>query len=140
MRHGELERLKAKLSEVREIGAARLGKAERAAFAEALDKLYANVSPDEVVNSQAEDIYGAALALWKFGAKRKPGTPRVRLYNPRMSEHGWESSHSVLEVINDDMPFLVDSLTALLTERGIGIHTLLHPIVSRFSPGRVIAA
>jgi len=130
MRDGELERLNAKLAEVREIGVARLGAAESAAFSEALDKLYANVATEEVVDTPAEDIYGAALALWKFGAKRKPGTPKVRLYNPRMSEHGWESSHSVLEVINDDMPFLVDSLTALLTERGIGIHTLLHPMLS----------
>ena len=129
MRHGELERLNAKLAAVREIGAARLGKAEQAAFSEALDQFYANVSPDEVVEAQTEEIYGAALALWKFGAKRQPGTPRVRLYNPRMSVHGWESPHSVLEVINDDMPFLVDSLTALLTERGIGIHTLLHPLL-----------
>ncbi|MFQ5566765.1 MAG: NAD-glutamate dehydrogenase domain-containing protein, partial [Paracoccaceae bacterium] len=130
MRQGELERLNAKLDAVREIGAARLGKAEQAAFSEALDRFYANVSPDEVVEAQTEELYGAALALWKFGAKRQPGTPRVRLYNPRMSEHGWESPHSVLEVINDDMPFLVDSLTALLTERGIGIHSLLHPLLA----------
>jgi glutamate dehydrogenase len=137
MRHGELERLNAKLAAVHKIGAARLGKAERAAFSEALDQFYANVSPDEVVNAETEELYGAALALWKFGANRKPDTPRVRLYNPRMSEHGWESPHSVLEVINDDMPFLVDSLTAFLTERGIGIHTLLHPVlaVSRDAKG-----
>ena len=137
MRHGELERLNAKLATVHEIGAGRLGKSEWAGFSQALDRFYANVSPDEVVDTEPEQLYGAALALWKFGANRKPGTPRVRLYNPRMSEHGWESPHSVLEVINDDMPFLVDSLTAFLTERGIGIHTLLHPVltVSRDAKG-----
>jgi glutamate dehydrogenase len=130
MRQGELERLNAKLAAVGEIGAARLGKAEWAAFSEALDRIYANVAADEVVDTDAEHLYGAALALWKFGAKRQPGTPRLRIYNPRMSEHGWESPHSVLEIINDDMPFLVDSLTAFLTERGIGIHALLHPILT----------
>ena len=137
MQNEELERLKAKLTEVRAISAARMGKAEHSNFSDALDQFYANVSPDDVVDAQPEDIYGAALALWKFGAKRQPETPHVRLYNPRMSEHGWESPHSVLEVINDDMPFLVDSLTALLTERGIGIHTLLHPllVVARDSKG-----
>ncbi|MCH8168813.1 MAG: NAD-glutamate dehydrogenase, partial [Proteobacteria bacterium] len=130
MRQGELERLNAKLDAVRAIGAQRLGKAEQAAFSEALDRFYANVSPDEVVEAPTEGIYGAALALWKFGAKRRPGAPRLRLYNPRLSEHGWESPHTVLEIINDDMPFLVDSLTALLTERGLGIHAILHPLLT----------
>ncbi len=130
MRQGELDRLNANLAAVREISEARLGKAERAAFSDALNQFYANVSPDEVVNTETEQLYGAALALWKFGAKRQAGTARVRLYDPRMSEHGWESSHSVLEVINDDMPFLVDSLIVFLTERSLGIHTLLHPVMT----------
>jgi glutamate dehydrogenase len=130
MRQGELDRLNAKLAAVGEIGAARLGKAEWAKFSAALDRIYENVSPDEVVDADAEHLYGAALALWKLGAKRQPDTPRVRIYNPRMTEHGWESAHSVLEVINDDMPFLVDSVTAFLTERSVGIHTLLHPMLT----------
>ena len=130
MRHSEQDRLHAKLAGVREIATARLGKTEQADFAKAMGQFYANVSADEVVDTEAEQLYGAALALWKFGSNRQPNTPRVRLYNPRMSEHGWESPHSVLEVINDDMPFLVDSVTAFLTERGIGIHTLLHPVLT----------
>ena len=51
MRQAESERLNAKLDAVREIGAARLGKAEQAAFSEALGRFYANVSPDEVVDA-----------------------------------------------------------------------------------------
>ncbi len=129
MGHGEHDRLGAKLAGVREIASERLPKTDQAAFADVLGRIYANASPDEVVEADAEQLYGAALALWKFSALRSPGTPKVRFYNPRMSEHGWESPHSVLEVINDDMPFLVDSLTAFLTERSIGIHTLLHPVL-----------
>ncbi|HSF93606.1 MAG TPA: NAD-glutamate dehydrogenase, partial [Thermohalobaculum sp.] len=129
MREGDVERLAAKLDEVRAIAGSRVAAADRADFMTALDRIYATVSPDDIAGVEAEELYGAALALWKFGAKRRPGAARVRLYNPRMSEHGWESQHSVLEVINDDMPFLVDSLTALLTERGIGIHRLSHPVL-----------
>ncbi len=123
-------RLAAKLDAVRDIAVERLGKAERESFLKALDQLYANASLDEVVDTESEQLYAASLALWKFCASRKPGVPRVRFYNPDMTEHGWGSPHSVLEVINDDMPFLVDSLAAFLTERGIGIHTLLHPILT----------
>ncbi len=123
-------RLTAKLDAVRDIAAERLGKAERESFLKALDQFYANISLDEVVETDSEQLYAASLALWKFCASRKPGAPRVRFYNPDMTEHGWDSPHSVLEVINDDMPFLVDSLAAFLTERGIGIHTLLHPVLT----------
>jgi len=130
MREAELERLNAKLTAVRELAQTRLRKSDCNAFSEALERFYAKTSPEEVVDREPEDIYGATLALWKFTGKRKPGEAKVRLYNPRMSEHGWESAHSVLEVVNDDMPFLVDSLTTLLTEAGTGIHSLLHPIVS----------
>ncbi|MCW3780628.1 NAD-glutamate dehydrogenase [Defluviimonas salinarum] len=119
-----------KLQAVREIGAERLGKAERESFLKALDQLYANVSLDEVLGAGSEQLYAASLALWKFCAVRKPGAPHVRFYNPGMTEHGWASPHSVLEVVNDDMPFLVDSLTAFLTERSIGIHALLHPVLT----------
>ncbi len=130
MRQVEQDRLTEKLAQVRKIASARLAKAENEAFDAALDRFFANVSPDQVVETEAEELYGAALALWKFSATRKPGTPKLRLYNPRMTEHGWESQHSVLEVVNDDMPFLVDSMTSCLTDRGIGIHTLLHPVIA----------
>lgn len=47
-----------------------------------------------------------------------------------MKSHGWESSHTVLQVVNDDMPFLVDSVTMALADLGIGVHVLGHPVVA----------
>ena len=35
-----------------------------------------------------------------------------------------------LAVVNDDMPFLVDSVAAAIAARGLAVHRLLHPIVS----------
>jgi glutamate dehydrogenase len=136
----EQEWLGAKLMAVREIVADRLGEPERKEFLSALDLIYANASADEIVGTDPEQLYTAALSLWKFCANRKAGSPIIRFYNPSMSEHGWESPHSVLEVVNDDMPFLVDSLAAFLTERGIGIHTLQHPVMTleRNTGGKLI--
>ncbi len=119
-----------KLDQIREIGAARLDKADRDPFLGALDQLFTNSSPDDLVDFEAEEIYGSTLALWKFAAHRKPGVASARMYNPRMSEQGWSCSHTVLEIVNDDMPFLVDSVIAFLTERGLGIHSLIHPVLA----------
>ena len=53
----------------------------------------------------------------------------MRLFNPTLKSHGWESPHTVLQIVNDDMPFLVDSVTMALAEQGIGVHVLGHPVV-----------
>src|SRR3546814_338105 len=73
----------------------------------------------------------AALAsdFLDFARTRKRGTANVRLFNPDMKQHGWESPHTVLQIVNDDMPFLVDSVTMALAEQGIGVYVLGHPVV-----------
>ncbi|MEM1102304.1 MAG: NAD-glutamate dehydrogenase, partial [Pseudomonadota bacterium] len=85
---------------------------------------------EELAAQTVEELYGAALALWKFSAERKPGRAKLRVYNPRMAEHGWTSRHTIVEIINDDMPFLVDSTAVLMAEQGHGIHALIHPMLS----------
>ncbi len=43
--------------------------------------------------------------------------------------HGWQSTHTVVEIVTDDMPFLVDSVTMELNRRGLGIHLIIHPVM-----------
>ncbi len=124
------DRLRVKLDEVRAVAQERLSVTESLVFSDVLDAFYARTAEDEITSEPPEAIYGASLALWKLGETRTPGTPKVRVYNPRMEEHGWESGHTLIEVVNEDMPFLVDSLTALFIERGVGVHQLLHPVIT----------
>ena len=56
------------------------------------------------------DLYGAALSHLRLGEHRPPGQAKVRVYNPQIEQHGWQSTHTVVEVVTDDMPFLVDSV------------------------------
>ena len=44
----------------------------------------------------------------------RPGQAKVRVYNPQIEQHGWQSTHTVVEVVTDDMPFLVDSVSMAL--------------------------
>src|SRR5207244_5009019 len=65
----------------------------------------------------------------------------VHVYTPRAEEHGWQSTHSVVEIVTDDMPFLVDSISMALTGRGIAIHNFVHPMleVRRDGEGRLLS-
>ncbi|GAB6197019.1 NAD-glutamate dehydrogenase [Lysobacter xanthus] len=108
---------------------AQLPKAQQAlgeAFARAF---YKRMSNDEFPQHAPEAWASLAAGFLDFAKTRKPGSALVRLFNPTVRTHGWESAHTVLQVANDDMPFLVDSVTLALAERGIAVHVLGHPVV-----------
>ena len=87
---------------------------------------YADAAPEDVTEF---DLYGAALAHWHFLQRRRPGELKVHVYTPNLEEHGWQSTHSIVEIVTDDMPFLVDSVAMALTREGTAIHAFVHPIV-----------
>jgi glutamate dehydrogenase len=94
-----------------------------------LDLYYMQVAPDDLLDARPEALTGAALAIWRFAQTRKPGAPKIRVYNPTIDEHGWTGPHTVIEIVNDDMPFLVDSVTGWLTSQGMTVHLIIHPIL-----------
>jgi glutamate dehydrogenase len=77
----------------------------------------------------------------EFLQQRRPGEMLIRVYNPDPAVEGWESPHTIVEMVNDDMPFLVDTGTLTLTEMGLGIHLIIHPVirVARDGKGRLKA-
>jgi glutamate dehydrogenase len=92
-------------------------------------RYFAHVAPDDVIYTSQETLLGGALSLWDFGAQRTPGSPKIRLFNPSQETNSWGLEHTVIEIINDDMPFLVDSVSAEMHRRDRKIHLLLHPII-----------
>lgn len=70
-----------------------------------------------------------ALSAYEFAGSRKKGEAKIRIYQPKKKTHGWESEHMVVEVLNDDMPFLVDSLSAELQRLQIAPLQTIHPII-----------
>ena len=97
------------------------------AFASAF---YHRMTDDELPLHSADGWAALANDFLDFSRNRKRGTANVRLFNPNLKQHGWESPHTVLQIDNDDMPFLVDSVTMALAEQGIGVHVLGHPVVA----------
>ena len=92
-------------------------------------RYFAHVAPDDVIYTSFDTLLGGALSLWEFGEVRQPGKAQVRLFNPVADKNGWGTEHTVIEIVNDDMPFLVDSVTAEINRRERKIHLLLHPVI-----------
>ena len=101
---------------------------------------YAHVAPGDLLDRSELDLYGAALAHWNLARVRRPGEIKVHVYTPNVEEHGWESAHTVVETVVDDMPFLVDSVSMEVTRHGSAIHLGIRPIVHvrRDEEGRLL--
>src|ERR671910_609252 len=101
---------------------------------------YGWVDTDDLEDRSPIDAYGAAVSHWNFASKREPGEWKVRVYNPHFEEHGWQSTHTVVEMVNDDMPFLVDSVRMEVNRQGYAIHLMLHPVIKvrRDTEGRLV--
>jgi glutamate dehydrogenase len=107
----------------------RLGEDEAPQAEEFVRQYYRRVPPADLAELDPLDLYGAALAHWSFARRREPGTANVRVYNPDFEQHGWQSAHTVVELVTDDMPFLVDSTTMELSGQDAGIHLLIYPVI-----------
>src|ERR1700733_13126599 len=92
-----------------------------------LKAYFANVETKDLADHDPKDLANAALSHLVFAARRGRSA-LVRVYNPTLREHGFVSPHTIIDVVNDDMPFLVDFISLALTERSLTLHFLTHPI------------
>ena len=89
-------------------------------------QFFGTVSLDDLSEWTIEDLYGAAVNFWSLIEERKPGETKIRIYNPNDEQHGWQTTHTVVEVICEDMSFLVDSLRIVINRMGLALHLIVH--------------
>ncbi|CAG9172644.1 NAD-specific glutamate dehydrogenase [Cupriavidus laharis] len=89
---------------------------------------YDQTDSDDLIHREVADMYGAVMAHWQTAQKFVSGAARIRVYNPSLEEHGWHSDHTVVEIVNNDMPFLVDSVTMEINRLGLALHSAIHPV------------
>lgn len=120
---------------------ARIPAARREQVRVFIEAFYRRMEQDEYLHHSAETWAAMAADMLEFARVRKPGTAKVRVFNATDKDNGWESPHSVLQIVNDDMPFLVDSVSMALAAMGVGVHVLGHPVVrlERDKAGKVTA-
>ena len=115
--------------------------AEQVAPCEAFVRQYYQWVPaEDLADRNPLDLYGAAVAQYNLAQQRKPGEAKVRVYNPDFEQHGWQSPHTLIEIVSDDMPFIVDSVTMQLGRLGYDIDLVIHPVmrIRRDADGHMI--
>ncbi len=93
--------------------------------------LFRRVPADDRAPYGAETLAAfAADAMTHLAEPRPHGAPSVRLSDREIEQDGARRRVTVLEAVNDDMPFLLDSTLAELVERGLEPHLVAHPILA----------
>ena len=103
--------------------------------------LFGRAAPEDLVRYETEGLAALAREAWSWLAVRKPGVPKIRVESPDATQGARLKSISVIDIVNDDMPFLVDLVMAELADRGLPARLVVHPIlaVTRDKSGRLTA-
>ena len=101
-----------------------------------LRQYFAHVPYEDMLGRSPVIMGQAAASHLDFAKIRKPGKALLRIFNPVAKKHGYQSAFTIIEMVNDNMPFLVDSVSAAINRQGLAIHMTVHPILRVFRDGR----
>ena len=118
------------LVEIAKLAAGKVPAAQRAHVQTFAAKYCGGIDADDLSTRSAETWSALTLSHFGFGQEFHAGAPKMRIFNPKMAEHRFEAACTVVEFINDDMPFLVDSITMEINRQGIGVLLVVHPLFS----------
>jgi glutamate dehydrogenase len=111
------------------------GLLRRASARPFLREYYANVETRDLAGRTPAELATIAYSHLAL-ARRRRGGALVRVFNPSLREHGYSCAHTVIEMVNDDMPFLVDSIGLALSLHSLTLHFLTHPVFTVTRDGR----
>src|SRR5437764_1217465 len=87
-----------------------------------LQRYYWSEPAAEVLGHDPVELAGLALGHLKLAEVRPQGSATVDV---RVLDDG----RGIVRIVTDDMPFLVDSVTAEVVRQGIGLQHVVHPVV-----------
>ncbi len=93
-----------------------------------VERLYGHAVPEDVLRYAAADLADLAEQAFDFLVERTPGAPKIRCDTLTLQAGGVHKTLTVVEIVNDDMPFLVDSVMGELADRRLDVRLVVHPV------------
>ena len=112
------------VSQIKESVTETLGAKQSLLVNQFVDQLFASTFIEEFENRRISDMLGLVMSAWKFSSNHKGQKAKVDVFNPSLEDHNWQSPHTVLVVLQENMPFIVDSIRLTLANRMIKIHSI----------------
>ncbi|OIZ99475.1 NAD-glutamate dehydrogenase [Rickettsiella grylli] len=87
---------------------------------------YAHTDLETLENRSEENLAAALASHWNLIYQRLPGQAKIHVYNPSLEKEGWESKYSIVQIVAEDKPFLVDSTRMEINRQGFNIYFNIH--------------
>ena len=87
---------------------------------------YAPMALEDIQERSVPDLYGAVISQWELMLQRKPSEVKIHVFNPQYERDGWQSTHTITQLVIADMPFLVDSIRMEINRLGLTTHLMIH--------------
>ncbi len=111
-----------------------IAKSEGAAQSPLSDFVFAYFSNTDPAELQARGpaflLAQANAHLRLLDAPRGVSGAHIRVFNPSLDEDGFVSEHTLVQIVQDDMQFLVDSVTMAVNSLGHVAHWIVHPLLA----------
>ena len=91
---------------------------------------YKQIPIDDIASWKAEELNEVAASMCAWAETRKTGEHKIKVFTPDQKRDGWHIPHTVIQIVNDDMPFIVDSIAAELAAQNLTVDVLFHPILN----------
>jgi glutamate dehydrogenase len=99
---------------------------------------FRGVGEEDLAQYAKADLAAMSLSHMRFATLRKRGRPVVRVFNTEAARDSWSSPHTIVQVVVDDMPFLVDSVSMVLNQSALTIHLMIHLIIPILNNPKII--
>ena len=120
-----------RLDQVVELLRSKVAAPQQATLEAFVRQYFGQVDPEDLAERDARrSVRRGAVALELRAPARRRAGCACGSSTRRIAEHGWQSTHTIVEIVNDDMPFLVDSVTMEVNRHGLTLHLIVHPIVT----------
>ncbi len=97
---------------------------DRESLLQLADSFFSRFPAEDLRQRSVENLYGCLYGLLHFMQEWHAPEPKVRIFNPDIQDHGWESKYTVIAILCRDLPFCTASIRGELNQRNIRIHTL----------------
>ena len=102
---------------------------EEAVLPEFLERYYRELPEPDLDDRRLDALYSVAVAHFGIGRQRRPGETLVRVVSPDTGLDESRPPRSLLFVVTDDAPFLVDTTRMVVERHRLDIHLMVHPML-----------
>ena len=95
-------------------------------FLDFLKLFFSHVDPTDFNGCDLSKIVQIALCEWRYIQCSNPDDINIRILNPTIEEDGFESTHTIIQGLIRDMPFILDSIQMELNRLGYTIHFMVY--------------